>query len=60
MRIKLDDKAIMPTRAHETDAGLDLYSPVSVTIEPRGAVSVDTGVHIELPKSPIQSTRAIR
>lgn len=49
MRIKLDDKAIMPTRAHETDAGLDLYSPVSVTIEPRGAVSVDTGVHIELP-----------
>lgn len=49
MRIKLDEKAIMPTRAHETDAGLDLYSPVSVTIEPRGAVSIDTGVHIELP-----------
>ena len=49
MKIKLDEKAIMPTRAHETDAGLDLYSPVSVTIEPRGAVSIDTGVHIELP-----------
>lgn len=49
MRVKLDEKAIMPTRAHETDAGLDLYSPDSVTIEPRGSACIDTGVHIELP-----------
>lgn len=49
MRIKLDEKAIMPTRAHETDAGLDLYSPKDATIPPRGAVCIDTGVHIELP-----------
>ena len=49
MKIKLDEKAIMPTRAHETDAGLDLYSPVDATIEPREAVCIDTGVHIELP-----------
>ena len=49
MKIKLDEKAIMPTRAHETDAGLDLYAPESVTIEPKKAICVDTGVHIELP-----------
>lgn len=48
MRIKLDTGAIIPTRAHETDAGLDLYAPNSATIEPRGAVCIDTGVHIEL------------
>lgn len=48
MRIKLDEKAIMPTRAHETDAGLDLYSPKDATIPPRGSVCIDTGVHIEL------------
>ena len=26
MKIKLDEGAYMPTRAHDTDAGLDLYS----------------------------------
>ena len=49
MKIKLDKKAIMPTRAHETDAGLDLYAPESVAIFPRGSACIDTGVHIELP-----------
>lgn len=28
MKVKLDEGAIMPTRAHEADAGLDLYSPI--------------------------------
>ena len=27
MKIKLDEGAYMPTRAHEFDAGLDLYAP---------------------------------
>ena len=48
MRIKLDKGAYMPTRAHATDAGLDLYSPVAVIIPPRSAVTIDTGVHVEL------------
>ena len=30
MKIKLDEGAILPTRAHLTDAGLDLYSPVDM------------------------------
>lgn len=49
MKIKLDDGAFMPTRAHETDAGLDLYSVNKKTIAPHSARVFDTGVHIELP-----------
>ena len=50
MKIKLDANAIMPTRAHSTDAGLDLYSPYNQEIPPKRSVVFDTGVHIELPK----------
>lgn len=59
MRIKLDEGAFMPTRAHETDAGLDLYAADSRTIYgmkslvPYDAVNSAafyTGVHIELPQ----------
>lgn len=49
MKIMLDKNAIMPTRAYPTDAGLDLYAPDSVFIEPKGSVVIDTGVHVELP-----------
>lgn len=48
MRVKLDEKAFMPTRAHETDAGLDLYSPCDAVVPANGSVCIDTGVHIEL------------
>lgn len=34
IRVCLDEGAICPTRAHEWDAGLDLYAPEDVTIEP--------------------------
>ena len=49
MRVTLDENAVMPTRAHSTDAGLDLYSPFDVDVPAKGSVCVDTGVHIELP-----------
>ena len=51
MKIKLDENALMPTRAYETDAGLDLYSPIDVVISSFGSYTIDTGVHIELPKN---------
>lgn len=50
MKIKLDNNAIMPTRAHSTDAGLDLYSPYNAEVPPKRSAIFDTGVHIELPK----------
>lgn len=50
MKIKLDPGAIMPTRAHDTDAGLDLYSLEDRIIEAKGDAIFKTGVHIQLPK----------
>lgn len=49
MEIMLDNGAYMPSRGHETDAGLDLRTPEAVTIPAHGSVAVDTGVHVELP-----------
>lgn len=50
MEIILDDGAYMPSRAHSTDAGLDLRTPKAVTVPAYGSVSVDTGVHVALPR----------
>lgn len=41
--------AFVPTRAHEHDAGLDLYAPEDVIIPAHGSAKVDTGVHIAIP-----------
>ena len=49
MKVVLDEGAFMPTRAHEHDAGLDLYSPICATVAPNDAVIIDTGVHMEIP-----------
>jgi dUTP pyrophosphatase len=53
MRVIIDDGAYVPTRAHKTDAGLDLYSPVDKCVFPRSSVVIDTGVHIELPANTV-------
>ena len=50
VKIKLDKGAYMPERAHRTDAGADLRTPYLVTIEPHSSETIDTGVHIELPR----------
>ena len=49
MKIKLDENAIMPTRAHDTDAGLDLYAREDKVVPAGGSATFDTGVHVELP-----------
>lgn len=53
MRIKLDEGAKMPTRAHETDAGLDIYARETKTILAGKSEVFDTGLHIELPKNTV-------
>ena len=50
MKIKLDEKAFMPVRAHRDDAGLDLFSPENVTVPAGDRITVDTGVHVEIPE----------
>lgn len=49
INVMLDEGAIMPTRAHETDAGLDLYARETQIVSARESAIFDTGVHIELP-----------
>lgn len=50
MRVKLDKGAYPVDRAHPTDAGLDLRTPIEFTIQPHDSYTVDTGVHVELPE----------
>lgn len=54
MKIVLEPWAIMPTRAHEFDAGLDIYSSDDRTyIYPGGNAIFDTGVHVQLEKGTV-------
>ena len=50
MKIMLDAGAKMPTRAHSTDAGLDLYARETQIVPARESATFDTGVHVELPE----------
>ena len=49
MKVMLDKGAKMPTRAHEADAGLDIYSMQTEIVPAHGSAKFDTGVHIQLP-----------
>lgn len=50
MKVKIDPGAYIPTRAHPTDAGLDIRAKEAVEIPPKSWVNIPTGVHIQLPK----------
>ena len=47
---KLKDNAVLPTRAHEGDAGLDLYACEAAHIGPGERWGVGTGVAVEIPE----------
>jgi dUTP pyrophosphatase len=47
---KLKEEARLPSRAHEGDAGLDLYASESAHIGPGERWSVGTGVGVEIPE----------
>jgi dUTP pyrophosphatase len=49
IKIKLDEGARIPTRAHSTDAGLDIYAREEQIVPAKESAIFDTGVHIELP-----------
>jgi len=46
---KLKPEAILPSRAHEGDAGLDLYACETAHIGPGERWSVGTGIAVEIP-----------
>lgn len=70
IKVVLDEDAYMPTKAHDTDAGFDLYAPYDFEVPNSenllkaapyyefyctkvGMATIDTGVHIELPKGTV-------
>jgi dUTP pyrophosphatase len=46
----LSDDATLPTRAHEGDAGLDLYAAEAASLGPGERASVGTGIAVEIPE----------
>ena len=46
---RLTDDATLPTRAHDGDAGLDLYAGEGATLDPGERTSVGTGIAVEIP-----------
>ena len=46
---KLNDKAVMPTKAHATDAGFDLTA-TSRSIDEYGNIIYGTGIAVEIPQ----------
>jgi dUTP pyrophosphatase len=48
--VKLDQAATLPTRAHDDDAGLDLYAAEAARLAPGARVSVGTGLAVQIPE----------
>ena len=46
---RLRPDAILPTRKHPADAGLDVYAVEAVTVAPHSFAIVPTGVTVEIP-----------
>lgn len=53
MKIKLDAGAKMPTKAHKTDAGFDIYARDTQIVCAKESATFRTGVHIELPPNTV-------
>jgi dUTP diphosphatase len=47
--LRLKQEAVLPTRAHEGDAGLDLYACETAHIGPGERWGVGTGIAVEIP-----------
>ena len=46
---KLSPRAVVPTKAHASDAGFDMTSVEDVTIEPNSRYAINTGIAVEIP-----------
>ena len=46
---RLDESAIIPTKAHASDSGFDLYALKNTIIEPGETAVVPTGIAVKLP-----------
>ncbi|MFZ0091144.1 MAG: dUTP diphosphatase [Solirubrobacteraceae bacterium] len=46
---RLDERALLPTRAHPDDAGLDLHALAPAVLAPGERASIPTGIAVEIP-----------
>ena len=46
---KLSPSAVVPNKAHQSDAGFDLASVEDITINPNSRHAIDTGIAVEVP-----------
>lgn len=53
INVKLDDGAFLPERAHDTDAGADIRTPIRFKLPMRGSAVIHTGVHVQLPPNTV-------
>ena len=49
MKVVLDEGARMPEKAHDADAGYDLFSRERKILWPKCSHNFDTGVHMQIP-----------
>ncbi len=49
MKVVLDKGVAMPKRAYALDAGFDIRTPERIVLRPHDCVTVDTGIHIQIP-----------
>ena len=49
VKTKLDQGAYLPNKAHEDDAGWDIYAKTPFTVPAGGSGVHDTGVHMAIP-----------
>ena len=47
---KLHPDAVIPKYAHETDAGMDIYSCEELVVKPKHRALVKTGISMDFPK----------
>ena len=51
LRCTLDEGGYIPSRAHDKDAGLDLYAMEAAVIPAFGHAKLNTGCHVAIPKN---------
>lgn len=54
---RVHELAKVPDKAHNEDAGFDLYSVEDYVLQPGEFKSIDTGIRIQLPKNTVADIR---
>ena len=49
INVVLEKGAFLPEKAHNTDAGFDLRTPIDFFVKPHNSMIVRLGVHMEIP-----------